>query len=270
MSHSLQFEANVRQHNISVFGRYVLLPVLLMLLSLSSYAVEIATETISVSDEIDVDVSIYPAEGDVLFIWLACNQGSEGAETRSAAVLVEHGIEVWLPDMLSAHFLPPGPSSIYNIPGEEIAVIIDAAIEQTGKKFIYLVAGGRAAAPLLRGAVAWEKQHGENSQRLSGALLIYPRLTLLKPEPGTEPVYIEAVGEARLPIVILEGERTPNRWGLPHLSAAFRKNSVFVHSALIPKVRGYFYVRNDATPAEQAMSRQLPHLLMSHLSDFKR
>ncbi len=270
MAQSLLLESAATQHNTQVFGRYVFLLLLMMLMSLSSYAVEITTETISVNDEIDVDVSIYPAEGDVLFIWLACNQGSEGAETRSAAVLVEHGIEVWLPDMLSAHFLPPGPSSIYKIPGEEIAVIIDTAIEKTGKKLIYLVAGGRAAAPLLRGAMAWEKRHAAETQRLSGALLIYPRLTLLKPEPGTEPVYIEAVGKVRLPIVILEGERTPNRWGLPHLTAAFRKNSVFVTSSLIPKVRGYFYVRNDATPAEQAMSRQLPHLLISHLSDFER
>lgn len=243
---------------------------LMLLMASPLHAVEVITETISVSDEVDVDVSIYPADGDVLFIWLACNQGSEGAETRSAAVLVEQGIEVWLPDMLSAHFLPPGPSSIYKIPGEEIASIIEAAIQTTGKKSIYLVAGGRAAAPLLRGAVAWEKQHATDKQVLTGALLMYPRLTLLKPEPGTEPVYIEAVGEARLPIVILEGERTPNRWGLPHLTAAFRKSSSFVHAALIPKVRGYFYVRNDATPAEQAMSQQLPQLLMSHLSDFKR
>lgn len=270
MHQSLQVESTAVQHNTRVFWRDVFFSFLLMLVSSSSYAVEITTETISVNNETDVDVSIYPAKGDVLFIWLACNQGSEGAETRSAAVLVEHGIEVWLPDMLSAHFLPPGPSSIYNIPGEEIAVIIDAAIEKTGKKHIYLVAGGRAAAPLLRGAVAWEKKRVEGSQQLSGALLIYPRLTLLKPEPGTEPVYIEAVGKAKLPIVILEGERTPNRWGLPHLTAAFRKNSVFVTSSLIPKVRGYFYVRNDATPAEQAMSQQLPYLIMDHLSNFKR
>lgn len=230
-----------------------------------SQAFEISTETLSLNEDIDVDINIYSTEGDKAFLWMACNQGSEGAETYSAAILAEHGIEVWLPDMLSAHFLPPGPSSIYQIPGEQVADIIDKLHSQLSDKKIYLVSGGRAAAPLLRGAHVWEKRHAKDNKKLAGAILLYPRVTLKKPEPGKEPVYIEVVGKVKLPILILEGERTPNRWGLPHLKQQFQKGSRFVESDLIPKSRGYFYVRKDQTEAEQSMTRQLPFFLMSHV-----
>jgi len=233
-----------------------------------SIADENLSRTVTINDEVDVEISIYPANGDKVFLWLACNQGSEGAETNSAKLLVEQGIEVWLPDMLSAHFLPAGPSSIYKISGDEVATIIGVVARALPDKSIYLIAGGRAAAPLLRGAYSWEKQNPDKT--LAGAILLYPRLTLLKPEPGKEPVYIEVVDKVNLPIVILEGERTPNRWGLPHLMEQIRKSSRFVHSELLPKVRGYFYVRNDATPAEQEMTLKLPQLLISHLTNLNK
>ena len=251
-----------------ISGLKQLILILLLIFKVNiSIADEYISKIISIDDEIDVEIDIYQSNGDKVFIWLACNQGSEGAETRSANVLVKQGIEVWLPDMLSAHFLPPGPSNIFKIPGEEVAAIIDEVVNELPGKSIYLVAGGRSAVPLLRGAYSWEKRNPDKN--LAGAIVFFPRLTSLKPEPGKDPVYIDAVGKVRLPVIILEGERTPNRWGLPHLLKQFRKNSGLVHAELLPKVRGYFYVRGDATPAEQEMTLKLPQLLISHLKEFK-
>lgn len=266
-----------RPHRIILTARPRLLSVVFWIMSLMAltpftaptYAFANENITVTVADDIDVDINVYPAEGKTVLLWLACHEGSEGAETRAAEKLVKQGIETWFPDMLSAHFLPQAPSSIYTIPGEEIAIIIDRVFETHPDSSIYLVAGGRAAAPLLRGAVAWEQHHAK-SHSLAGAILFYPRLNLLDIEPGKEPVYIEAVGQAKLPIVILEGERTPNRWGLPHLTGKLKQASAFVHTDLIPKVRGYFYTRPSKTADEAAMTEKLHELIVTHLKDFNK
>ncbi|MCK5336809.1 MAG: hypothetical protein KAQ67_11635 [Gammaproteobacteria bacterium] len=227
----------------------------------SAYAGE--TISLSVSDEVDVDINIYPAKGDKVILWLACNEGHEGPEAKASKHLVKQGIEIWFPDFLSAHFLPQGPSSIYKITGEEVAAVIREISKRRPGKSIYLVAGGRANAPLIRGAVEWEKQSENNA--IKAAILLYPRLNLLEPVPGNEPVYIEAVGKVKLPIVILEGERTPNRWGLPHLSSKFKESSVSVRYELLPKVRGYFYTRPKKTAAEKALSEKLHEIVYKQI-----
>ena len=248
---------------------WVMSLMLFLIVSAPTYATANDNVSITVAEDVEVDISVYPSKGKTVLLWLACNEGSEGAETRAAKKLTEQGIEIWFPDLLSAHFLPQAPSSIYTIPGEEIAQIIDRVFEAHPDSAIYLVAGGRAAAPLLCGAVAWE-QHHSDSRPLAGAILLYPRLNLLDIEPGKEPVYIEAVGQAKLPIVILEGERTPNRWGLPHLTGKMKQGTPFVHSDLIPKVRGYFYTRPNKTADESAMTEKLHELIATHLKDFDK
>lgn len=248
--------------NSTAFFRAVILG---LLLTVAGQATVFASETVtlSVAEGVDVDIAVYPATGKKILLWLACNEGSVGPETQAAEYLSKQGIEVWLPDFLTAHFLPQGPSSIYKVPGQEIAAVIEHMSKQQPGKKIYLVAGGRAVAPLLRGAVEWEKQ--AEHKALQGALLLYPRVNLLEPVPGNEPVYIEAVGKTRLPIMILEGERTPNRWGLPHLSGKLRQGGSKVSYELLPRVRGYFYTRAKKTPEEEALAGKLPELVFTHL-----
>lgn len=225
-------------------------------LSLLTPAPLLANEmfTLSIDNETEVDVNVYPSNGNRLILWLACNEGREGTETRSASRLSDQEIEVWLPDFLSAHFLPQGPSSIYKITGREIAAIITRMNSKHPKKNIYLVAGGRANAPLLRGAAEWEKQTGKS---LKG-IMFYPRLNLLEPAPGNEPVYIEAVGKTRSPVLILEGGRTPNRWGLPHLTAKLKQSGSTVSYQILPKVRGYFYTHQKKNRNRKSFNQKSP------------
>ncbi|MDH5394088.1 MAG: hypothetical protein OEY11_12940, partial [Gammaproteobacteria bacterium] len=222
--------------------------------------------SLHVTEDIDVDINIYAADGKKVLLWLACNEGRQGAETHTAERLASQGIEVWLPDFLTAHFLPQGPSSIFKVAAEEVAAVIDVIYKKHAEKKLYLLAGGRASTALLRGIVEWEKQNPDNT--LGGALLLYPRLNLLEPVPGTEPVYIKAVGQSKLPVLILEGEHTPNRWGLAHLSSRFALSADSVDYELLPRVRGYFYTRPDKTEAEQALSKKLPDIIKTQLDRF--
>jgi len=193
------------------------------------------------TDEGAVDIRVFTAQGDTLLLGFPCDEGKSMAEERTAASLAEDGIEVWMPDMLSAFMLPNVRSSRAKIPTASILAVIDAAM-QSGKK-VYLIASGADTEIILRGAAAWENTHARKP--LSGAVLLFPRLFKTEPVPGVIPEYMDVVGKTRLPLMLLEGERTPNRWGIKSLSSELGKGGSAVYAKLIPLVRGYFFKRRQ-------------------------
>jgi hypothetical protein len=183
------------------------------------------------------------------------------AEEQTAQALAMDGIEVWMPDMLSAYMLPKLRSSLLEIPTNGLEKIIEEA-KKTGKK-VYLVASGPDTELILRVAQEWEKLHADSP--LGGAVLMFPRLNKGKPEPGKPPVYQDAVGKTKLPIMVLEGGRTPNRWGIGHLTSALKKGGSTVYAKLIPDVRGYFFKREDPNMPESLVTSQMPGLIKASL-----
>ena len=77
--------------------------------------------------------------------------------------------------------------------------------------------------------------------------------------------YVDAVGKTHLPLMILEGERTPNRWGLGHLTNALKASGSDVSAKLIPSVRGYFFNRGDSNTSEELVTSQLSGLIKASL-----
>jgi hypothetical protein len=208
------------------------------------------------SDEADVEVRVFPAEGDVLLLGFPCDEGKSIAEEKTAKSLAEDGIEVWMPDMLSGFMLPKVRSSLKQISTETMTVIIDEAVK-TGKK-VYLIASGPDTELILRAAAQWEAQ---NKDTLAGAILMFPRLFKSTPVPGEIPEYVDAVGKTRLPIMLLEGGRTPNRWGINTLSHELQKSGSTVIAKVIPKVRGFFFKRQDTNRSEDVVTSQMAGLI---------
>ncbi|RKZ70389.1 MAG: hypothetical protein DRQ44_00790 [Gammaproteobacteria bacterium] len=235
----------------------VLISLTLLVLASPVQAKEILTiET----DEADIEVRIFPAEGNVLLLGFPCDEGKSIAEEKTAISLAEDGIEVWMPDMLSGFMLPKVRSSLAGISTDTLTAIIDEAIK-TGKK-VYLIASGPDTALVLRAASQWEAvgKNSENKQ-LAGAVLMFPRLFKATPVPGKIPEYIDAVGKTRLPIMLLEGGRTPNRWGINTLSQELQNSGSKVTAKVIPKVRGYFFKRQDANRSEDVVTSQMAGLI---------
>ena len=218
-------------------------------------------EVITADDGIDIDVRIFAGNSNKLLIGFACDQGSSVAEEKTAQSLAADGIEVWMPDMLSAYMLPKVRSSLSEIPTNGLFNIIEKA-KQTNKK-VYLVASGPDTDLVLRVAKKWETINPDS--KLGGIILMFPRLNKHKPEPGQAPEYQDSVGSTTLPIMVLEGERTPNRWGLGHLTKALEKGGSIVYAKLIPGVRGYFFKRNDPNVPEDLVTTQLPGLIKASL-----
>lgn len=225
--------------------------------------------SLSLSNGMEVNLRSYPAQGNTLLLWFACDEGHSAHETRAAQTLAGKGIETWLPDMLDAHFLPMLPSSLKEIPPQEISEIIALAIKNSGKKVV-LVVGGHGALPILEGALAWQAQASPESRpSLAGAILFYPDLYSVPPAPGVEAQYHPVVTQIRLPIYIYQGQLSPGRWWLEHLKVALAQGGNRVQSMVLPKVRSHFYVRPDATPEENAMAARLPELMLDALKQLE-
>lgn len=218
-------------------------------------------KTITSIDDTEIDVRIFESKGDQLLIGFACDQGSSLAEEKTAQTLANDGVEVWMPDMLSAYMLPKVRSSLGEIPTDGLIKIIEMA-QKTNKK-IYLIASGPDTELILRAAEEWENTHKDSM--LGGAVLMFPRLNKQEPEPGKAPEYQDAVGKTRLPIMVLEGERTPNRWSVGHLTNALKKKGSTVYAKLIPDVRGYFFKREDPNVPEDLVTTQMSGLIKASL-----
>lgn len=224
----------------------------------TSIGTSIAKEIITIeTHDTEINVRIFPAKGNILLLGFPCDEGKSIAEEKTAMSLSEDGIEVWMPDMLSGFMLPKVRSSLSQVPTESITAIINQATK-TGKK-VYLIASGPDTDLILRGARKWESN--DKNSKLAGAVLMFPRLFKASPVPGEVPEYQDSVGKTHLPIILLEGERTPNRWGLNTLSHELEKSGSKVISKLIPNVRGYFFKRKDANRSEDVVTSQMAGLI---------
>ncbi|MBS4099499.1 MAG: hypothetical protein KGZ83_22065 [Sulfuricella sp.] len=241
--------------------------VLLTYLTLGFAQAGTAPTELRLEDGTEIPLRVYPAHGDALLLWLACDEGHGTREARTAAKLAEKGIEVWLPDYLGGHFLPVAPSSMAQISGDEVAALIDLAQENTGKRF-FMISAGRGALPTLLGVHTWQERHPDRPAPL-GVILFYPELYADTPEAGAEVQYHEVVGKTHVPIFVYQGERSPGRWWLGHLRDALSAGGSPVESEILPKVRGYFYVRQDPSPPEEALAQRLPELIRKAMTSIE-
>jgi hypothetical protein len=219
--------------------------------------------TFVLADGTEVETRVYPADGDSLILGFACDEGESDNEETTAARLAADGVEVWMPDMLSAFWLPDLPSSIEQIPAAAIAELARDAYRDTGKD-VYLMAGGRDTELVLRGLARLERD-GDSPNKVRGGIMLFPRLLKGEPEPGMEPEYIAPVGATTSPLIVLEGGNTPNRWGLPHLIDALGGGGSEVQSLVVPDVRGSFYTRADSSGTEDVVTGRLHGLIKASL-----
>lgn len=221
------------------------------------------TETLHLQGGTDVPLTVFPTQGRTLLIWLPSESGIVAAEYKTAATLAKSGIEVWLPDMHAAYFLPMVPSSMHQIPAGDVARVI--ALAQQRGKAVYLVSGGTGAALALQ-AVA---ELGKSKPKLAGAILFSPNLYAGTPAPGEEAKYLTVASHTKLPIVIIQPEYSPWKWRVEELESRFERGGSKVKLKSLPDVRDRFYYREDASPTERSLAVHLPELVLNALKSLK-
>lgn len=224
-------------------------------------------DSLMLTDDLEMELRYFPASGDTRLLGFPCDQGMGSAEQKAGEILSNRGIEVWLADLLGAHFLPIAPSSMRSLKGDEVAHLIDYAAKQDNKRIV-LTASGYGAIPALRGARTWQQLHPED-RHLAGAILFFPMLTAHEPKPGQVLEYLDIVHQTNLPIVIMQPANTPTRFWVRKLKKTLQRGGSRVHVELLPNVRPFFYSRTDATAAEVALAQRLPELVEQALDKLR-
>ena len=221
------------------------------------------THNLQVPGGTDIAIRIYPARGNTLLLWLPSETGIGAADHRIAAALAQSGVEVWLPDLHAAYFLPIVPSSMKQIPVADVARVIADAQQQ--RKNVYLLSGGSGAALALQAAAI--KQKTNNPVR--GAIFFSPNLFTGTPEPGQDAKYLPVASRTRLPIYIVQADYSPWKWRAEALQSRLRRGGSKVHLQFLPDVRDRFYYREDASPSERALAARMPQLILQALASLK-
>lgn len=244
---------------------------LLLILLITSFSSRIifAEETLffPVNAETEIEMSVYPAKGDTLFLWLYSEAGPQKSEHEIAKQLAKNNIEVWRVDLFAAHFLPVASSSMDRIPDSDISELIEYAFKKTGKKIIP-VTTGRGSLPVLKGANRWQNKY-KNSHALAGVILMSPKFFIETPEPGKEGKLLEIVKQTNLPLFILQPKQSPWYWKLDQTIPALEKSGSDVFVQRIKGVRDRYYFRPDANAYENKISTKLPATLKRAASYLK-
>lgn len=213
---------------------------------------------IPVADGVDVSVEVHESAGDKLLLWLPSGIAGGEPDAAQAEKIRALGIEVWRADIFGARFLPNLESSLAQVPESDISALIDAA-RARGKR-VTLLASASAGLLALRGAQAWQNAHPKETA-LDGVILLHPNLYLAPPEPGREPEYHPQVKRTRLPIHIVQPEKSPWLFQLDKLQVALESGGSHVSLQPLLGVRDRYYFRADATDAENAESARLPQVV---------
>lgn len=217
------------------------------------------------TDPVEMPVSVYPAKGRTLLVWLPSDNGLLAADARIASRLAKRGVEVWLVDALGARFLPVVPSSLEQIPGDDVAAVVRAARQKTGKN-VYLLGPGRGAVPAL---AAVKQLEADTKKPLRGVVLVSPNLYVGTPDAGEEAKYLPIARQAKSSYYVIQPELSPWRWYLDRLTGEFKASGSRMQIKTLPGVRDRFYYREDGPPAEQAMGRRMPELITEALRKLK-
>jgi hypothetical protein len=249
-----------------MYRTFILLLFLMIALPLQA---ELATVTITLDDDSEVDIRKFPAEGDFLLLGFPCDQGTGLNEASASEAMAAAGIEVWMADLLTAHFLSRTPESIRSLDGTNVEQLIALVARETDKTII-LASSGYGSVPVLRGARLWRKKHQDQGRDpLHGAILFYPHLNAGKPQPGKPVEYLPVVHDTRLNITIFQPERSPNRFTLKRLVATLEKGGSRVESIILPGVRNNFYRLKDPTPEERVMTHKIPRLVIDSIKSME-
>ncbi len=230
-----------------------------------------ATETEVESRVGDViSVQTYPAKGTDLVLWLNGEWGFSPRQIPTAEGLASRGVEVWIPDLHAAWFLPTGRYSLVDVEPFILADLLKAAVDSTGKR-VFVMAPGRAAALALTGIQSWRQDYPD-SDRLGGAILFHPLLYRRTPQGGEAAQYLPIVRAANLSIYLLQPDQAATYWRVSDLVAALESGGSKVFLQHLPGVGNGFNIRPDFEPAEAALTAKLPQLLTNAirlLSDVK-
>lgn len=226
-----------------------------LLLLIVGFAATTQAEEVSVpvSDDVEVAVEKYAADGAHLVLWFAPEYGFRKAHKLFAAELARNGIEVWQMNMAEALFMPLGSTSIKKLDGRYMADVIEYAYQQTGKKIV--VAGDSyGALAALKAAHGWQRKQDKKAKFI-GAILFSPYTYATIPPLGLPPAFMPEVSSTSIPLMIYQAKDSGTINQFDRLLEQLRKNGSPVYIQIVPEVMSLFH---DENPTESMLRNARP------------
>ncbi len=211
--------------------------------------------SVTVSDDVEVAVKKYAADGDYLMLWFAPEYGFRKAHRLFGAELAKTGVEVWQLSMPEALFMPLGSTSIKQLDGRYMADMIESAHLTTGKS-VAVTGDSYGALAALKAAHGWQQKQDKKA-KFVGAVLFSPYTYAYIPPLGLAPEYMPVVSATNIPVMIYQARDsgTINQFEL--LLEQLRKNGSPVYTRSVPEIMSLFY-NEEPTEAMLRNARPLP------------
>jgi thiol-disulfide isomerase/thioredoxin len=210
---------------------------------------------VTASDDVEITVSRFPAQGEYLLVWLAPEYGFRKAHRSLADKFSEQNIEVWQTDIVEALFLPQGSSSLKQLDGKYVADLVEHAHTLTGKK-IALAGDSYAAMNALLGARDWQSRN-HTDRYLVGAVLFTPYAYAYIPPLGLPPEYLPIVESTNIPLLIFQAQNSGIVGQFDELLAKLRSNESPIYTQSVPNVMSLFY-EEEPTAAMIQSAQSIP------------
>ncbi|MCP4043098.1 MAG: hypothetical protein GY731_14275, partial [Gammaproteobacteria bacterium] len=201
--------------------------------------------------DIEHDVEILPAQGNLLAIWFVDHEEERPSFEKMLQSVNATGVEIWRINLLEDYFLPRSSENARTMPGDGVAVIIKAAHSRSNKK-ILLVAYDRMPLPLLRGVRQWQTEYRGQS-RIAGAILFYPNMFGPSPIAGMDPVPDPILSATNIPVTVYQPMLGSHRWRTVEIMNALWEGGSPAILYLAPNIRDWFFMHPpEQDPAERA------------------
>lgn len=210
---------------------------------------------VTASDDVEITVTRFPAQGEYLLVWLAPEYGFRKAHRSLADKFPEQDIEVWQADITEALFLPQSSSSLKQLDGKYVADLVENAHALTGKN-VALAGDSYAAMNALLGARYWQSRH-QTDPYLVGAVLFTPYSFAYIPPLGLAPEYLPIVESSNIPLVIFQAQNSGIVSQFDELLVKLRTNESPIYTQSVPNVMSLFY-EEEPTPAMVQSAQSIP------------
>lgn len=204
------------------------------------------------------EYQVFAASGDRLVLWVASEYGRSEPELQAARKLAAQRVEVWSLDPVDAYFLPQLPSSLDEVPPQDMADWLGAAL--SGKRQVAVFAVARAAVPVLRGAARLDPVQRTRLR----VLLMHPNL-YTSAEPLAEPDYLDLGDLSGLRVRVLQPRRSAATPWLPGLLDHLALHGASVSHAILENLREGYWEREAPTAFEVAESQRMDAMLVREL-----
>ena len=209
----------------------------------------------------DISVQVYPADSDILIIWLVDHINRRDMFEEMLNDVHQAGIEIWRVDLLRDYFLTRSSENQRTLSGDGVEALIRAA-HDFPHKHIVLAGYDKMPLAILRGIYQWHKSNPEVS-RLAGTVFFYPNLYGPTPVAGEDPVLDPIVDVTTVPIMIYQPDSGYLRLRINQIMERFWEAGTQAFVYLVPDVRDWFFMGGeiDHGPGDKEATARIPQQL---------